>query len=253
MKRLATFLAAAFPHLAGAHPCPYDWNIEFTKATEIKGTSVLDFAEKFNQAVNKETHGRIQKAILVDWQPDTFKQVPEGSHFAGQMDELIHRYTTLMAPLIEKGIPAYGTVPIAIQFPAKFPVACLLDAELAKGSINYEETAKGLIVTRSRHALECRAYRLGEKFFQAVADDQREGRIPAKTDAAAYDFARFSGMTWSFTKPDPADSSGWSEVSFLKAVTLYLPKEKVVLAIETREKHEEMAKNLVERGFLPGQ
>lgn len=249
MKRITTFLIAITPLLAGAHPCPYDWNIEFANATEVKGTSVLDFAEKFNQAVSKETEGRIQKAILVDWQPDTFKKVPENSPFAEQMDELIHRYTTFMAPLIEKGIPAYGTVPITIKFPAKFPVACLLDAEFAKGSINYEETAKGLIVSRSRHLLECRVYPLSEKFFDAVADNQREGRTPAGNDAASYDFARFSDMTWSFTQRDPADSSGWSEVSMLNAVTLYLPKDKVMLAIETREKHEEMAKNLADRGF----
>lgn len=51
MNQIAALLIAMCPCLLAAHPCPYDWNIEFAANVEIKGTTLSDFVVKFNEAV----------------------------------------------------------------------------------------------------------------------------------------------------------------------------------------------------------
>lgn len=249
MNRVTAILIAMCPLTLSAHPCPFDWNIEFATDTEIKGTSLGDFIAKFNEAAKKETKGGITKAIIYNAKPDTFRKIPENSPFSTEMDALLQRYVEVTAPLVKKGLHDSGTAPIAVSFPAKIPVACLLAAEFYGEATNYEETKEGARVTRRREVLECRSYHVSERFLETVSEWRREDRIPVGAEAAPYIFASFSGMTWTFhTFPDPEKDS--VEESILGGVTRYLPENKVVLAIETKEKHEEMAKVMFERRFL---
>jgi len=56
-------------------------------------------------------------------------------------------------------------------------------------------------------------------------------------------------MMWAFhTHPDPEKDP--LEHPILPGVTLYLPEKGVVLAIETKDKHEEITKNMQERHYL---
>jgi len=97
--------------------------------------------------------------------------------------------------------------------------------------------------------LECRAYKVSARFLETVKEWQKEERIPTGEDPAAYVFATCSGMTWAFyTLPDP--TKDFVENSILKGVTLYIPAKEVVLAIDTKAKHEEITKTLWERQFL---
>ncbi len=43
VRRLFPIIAVFWPWLALAHPCPYDWNIEFSKPTTIKGKNLVKF------------------------------------------------------------------------------------------------------------------------------------------------------------------------------------------------------------------
>lgn len=252
MNRIAAILIATCPLTLSAHPCPFDWNIEFANDTEIKGTSLSDFVAKFNEAVKKETKSGITRAIIYDAKPDSFRKVPEDSPFSKEMDALFQRYIKVMAPLIKKGVGE--SAPIAISFPAKFPVACLLAAEFDGGATNYEETKEGARVTRRREVLECRSYQVSAKFLELVSECQREDRIAAGVQPPSDVFASVSGMTWAFeTISDSAQD--YVQESFIEGVTLYIPEQRVILAIETKDKHEEMTKVMTERGFLaaPGQ
>ena len=249
MNRIALLFIASVPCTLGAHPCPYNWNIEFSRDTEIKGKDLSDFVAKFNEAAKKETKGKITQAILMDPKPDSFLKVPEDSPYSAEMDLLIKRYSEASAPLIKKGLLEYGTAPITVRFPAKFPVACLLAATFDTGVTVFDETEEGARVTRSRAELECHAYHVNAKFLETAKEWLNEDRIPKGEEAAAYIFASFSGMTWAFyTLPDP--EKDFVENSILKGVTLYLPAKGIVLAIETKAKHEEMYKTLLERQFL---
>lgn len=249
MNRIALLLIASVPCTLWAHPCPYNWNIEFSRDTEIKGRNLSDFVAKFNEAAKKETKGKIAQAILIDPKPDSFLKVPENSPHSVEMDLLIKRYSEASAPLIKKGLLEYGTAPITVRFPAKFPVACLLAGTFGTGVTGFDETEEGARVTRSRAELECRAYQVNAKFIETAKEWQKEDRIPKGEEAAAYIFASFSGMTWAFyTLPDP--KKDFVENSILKGVTLCIPAKGVVLAIETKAKHEEMTKTLLERQFL---
>ena len=171
------------------------------------------------------------------------------------MDALFKRYDEVMVPLIKKGFGE--SAPIAISFPAKFPVACLLAALFdggCGGETNYKETKEGARVTRRREILECRSYQVSAKFLETVSEWQRENRIAAGVQPESYIFASFSGMTWAFdTFSDPAQD--YVQESFIDGVTQYIPEKKVILAIETKAKHEEMTKVMTERGLLltPGQ
>jgi hypothetical protein len=233
-----------------AHPCPFDWNIAFASDTEIKGTSLSDFVAKFNEAVTKETKSGITRAIIYDTKPDTFRKIPEDSPYSKEMDALFQRYVKVMKPLMKKGLGE--SAPIAISFLAKFPVACLLAAQFSGGYggvTNYEETKEGARVTRRREILECRAYQVSAKFLETVSEYQREDRIEAGVEPASYVFASFSGMTWAFDIYSES-AQDYVQESFLDGVTLYIPEKKVVLAIETKEKHEEISKVMTERGLL---
>jgi len=250
MNRTAAILIAMCPSSLIAHPCPFDWNIEFASDTEIKGTSLSDFVAKFNEAVTKETKSGIARAIIYDAKPDTFRKVPEDSPFSEEMDALFQRYVKVMEPLMKKGLGE--SAPIAISFPAKFPVACLLIAQFSEGyggATNYEETKEGARVTRRREILECRSYQVSAKFLGTVSEYQREDRIAAGVDPVSYVFASFSGMTWAFDIYSES-AQDYVQESFMDGVTLYIPEKEVMLAIETKDKHEEMTKVMTERFLL---
>ena len=247
MKRIATIVLAVWPLSVSAHPCPFDWNIEFSKAVKVSGENIKDFADKFNDAVSKQTKGKIPKAIIYTMKPDSFAKVPGTSPFASEMDTLIKRYSEVTAPLIKKGVLEYGGAPWEMEFPANFPVACILSSPNVD-AVHYEETRDGLKITIHRE-LECRAYHVSPKFLEIAKDYQRGEIIPAGGDYVSYFFARFSMMMWAFhTIPDPSKDS--IEEPILSGVTLYLPKKRVILAIETKEKHEETLKSMQERGYL---
>lgn len=248
MKQIAAMLIAISPLTLGAHPCPFAWNITFANDTKIKGASLSDFVAKFNEAVKKETKGGITRAIIYDEKPDTFQRVPDDSPYAKEMDELCKRYVQVMEPLKKKGFGASS--PLAIHFPAEFPVACILLASFDGGAeTNYEETKQGARVTRRREKLECHSYAVSAKFLETVGEWKREDRIAAGVPPESYLFATFSEMTWAFDTFSEA-SQDYVRESFLDGVTLYLPEKKVILAIETKDKHEEMTKVMTERGFL---
>lgn len=247
MKRIAMLMLAGWPLLAFAHPCPFDWNIEFSKPVEIRGATMADFARKLNEAVSKETNGKIKTTLVFESKPDSFTKVPENSAFARQMDTLIKRYGEVTAPLIAAGVEEYGTCPEDEQFPANFPIACILATTSSSGN-NYEETKDGAILTL-HHDFQCRAYRLSAQFIETVKEWQREDRIPEGAQPVPYLFATLSGMRNEFvTLPDPAKD--FVTKSIMDGVTLYIPEERVVLAIETKSKHDEMTQIMEERHFL---
>ena len=247
MKRIATLVLAAWPLSVSAHPCPFDWNVEFSEEVNISAKSIKDFTDQFNEAVSKQTKGKIPKAIIYAVKPDSFTKVPADSPFAKEMDALIQRYSEVTAPLIEKGVFEYGGAPKKIEFPANFPVACILSSPNT-GAVNYEETKDGLKITIHRE-LECRAYHVSPKFLEVAKDMKSRYQIPAGGDYVSYFFARMSEMMWAFhTMPDPAKDA--VEEPILTGVTLYLPEKRVILSIETKEKHDETIKSMQERGYL---
>lgn len=246
MNRTLALLLSIFPCALVAHPCPHDWNIIFADATEIKGTSLADFVEKFNEAAKTESKGEIEKAIILDLRPTTIRKVPEDSPFSKEMDELIKRHPEVLR---KKGFPEFGASPVAVEFPAKFPVACILAAIFSGGTMGYDETEAGAVVRDPRAELECRAYEVSDLLLEKAEEWQRDGHIPEDAPPLPYIFARFSGMTWAYyTYPDPEKDP--VEHSVLEGFTLYLPEKKVVLAIETKEMHGEMTKAMRERGYL---
>lgn len=230
-----------------AHPCPFDWNIEFSKTIEIHGATMADFANQLNVAVDKETKGRVKMAFLFQCIPDSFTKVPEKSPFARQMDTLIQRYAEVTAPFIAKGVNEYGTVSVSKEFIANFPIACIL-ARPSSPESDYKETKDGAILTL-HHDFQCRAYKISATFLETVKEWQREARIPEGVQPVPYLFAILSGMRKEFvTLPDPAKDIVVD--SIIDGVTLYIPEESVVLAIEGKSKHEEMTKTMTDRGFL---
>ena len=222
--------------------------LSFRRKIKISAKSIQDFADQFNEAVSKQTKGKVPKAIIHAVRPDSFTKVPADSPFAKEMDALIQRYSEVTEPLIKKGVFEYGGAPMTMEFPANFPVACILSSPNV-GAVNYEETKDGLKITIHRE-LECRAYHVSPKFLESAKDYQRGEQIPAGGDYVSYLFARFSMMMWAFHAiPDPAKDA--VEEPILSAVTLYLPEKGVILAIETKEKHEEtLGKSMQERGYL---
>ncbi len=249
MKRIAILMLAGWPILTGAHPCPFEWNIEFAANTEIKGTNLTDFVTEFNEAVKKEPEGKITHAIIFESKPDTFRKVPEDSPFSNEMDVLIKRYVEVTTPLIKKGVLEYGTTPVEISFSAKFPVACMLATEFNREGMNYVEAKGGAHVTRPRSVLECRAYQVSAEFLGKERKWERGDWIPVGLQPVPYFFASDNEMMWRFqTFPDPEKDS--VQVSILDGVTLFLPDKKVILAIETKEKHEEMTKSMQQRHYL---
>jgi hypothetical protein len=236
MKHIAILMLSGWPLLAPAHPCPFDWNIEFSKPVAIHGTTMADFAQKLNEAVNKETNGRVKTTFIFISKPDSFAKVPENSPFARQMDTLIQRYAEITA---QKPNSAYGTAPEDVEFPANVPIACVLD----RTSPNYKETKEGAILTLGHNDFQCRAYKINSKFLDYVKE-QREDPIPKGVQPVPYLFARISGMMGAFY------SLPIKEQSIIDGVTLYIPEERVVLVIETKTNHEKMTKIMQEKHLL---
>jgi hypothetical protein len=165
------------------------------------------------------------------------------------MDGLFQRYVEVIDPLMKKGFG--DSAPITMSFPAKFPVACLLLMQFSGGFTNYEEVKEGARVTRLREVLECRSYQISGKLIETASEWQDENRIPAGMQPVPYIFASFSGMSWAFDTYSEV-ANDYDQESFLNGVTLYIPEKKVVLAIETKDKHKEITKVLTERGLLGG-
>lgn len=250
MKRIAALILAGWPLSVSAHPCPFDWNIEFSKAVKISGRNIEDFAKQFNDAARKQTKGKIPNAIIYAVKPDSFTKVPSDSPFAKEMDVLIRRYSEVTAPLIKKGVSEYGGSPQDVEFPKNFPVACILAAQFScnRDAKNYEEAKEGLKITIHRE-LECRAYHVSAKFLEIAKEWQSGEQIPAGGDTVSYFFARCSEMMWAFHAiPDPTKDS--VEEPILAGVTLYLPEKRVILAIETKNEHEKITKNMQESHYL---
>ena len=245
MSRIAGLILAASMGALDAHPCPFDWNIVFAKDTEIKGENIGDFVAKFNEAVRKETAGKITEAIIYEKGPVKHLKVPEDSRHSGEMDALFKRHTEAMEAMAKKGLGPGA--PIEMNFLAKFPVACTLAAMFDGGATNYQETKEGARIVRQ--TLECRAYHLSAKLLERVGEYQREDRIPPGMQPESYIFATFGSMAWAFDTYSES-TQDYVQESFLEGVTHYIPEEKVILAIETKEKHEEMTKALTERGYL---
>ena len=249
MNRTFAVLLSISPCALIAHPCPHDWNIHFAENTEIKGDNLADFLTKFNEAVKKESKDKVGKAIILDLRPTAIRKVPEDSPFSKEMNELIKRYPEVLR---KEGFPEFGSSPIALEFPAKFPVACLLIATFSGNQMGYEETEAGAVVSDLRADLECRAYEVSDLLLEKAEEWRREGHILEGAPPLPYIFARFSEMTWAYqTYPDPENPlEDPVERSVLVGVTLYIPGKEVVLAIETKEKHAEMTKAMGERGYL---
>lgn len=238
---------AAWPLLACAHSCPYDWNIRFSKQNTFRATNLVDFAEQFNAAVREETKGAVTNAIVVDLKAATFRRQPEESPFAEQMNDLIQRHFEITAPLIEKGAEGYDLGPVAEVFPSKFPVACILSGIIAAKGMGYNETKDGAIVTRRHHKFECHAYRISNALLELVAERQRAGKIHRDFKPIPVVFAQESGMKWTLMVPSgPRSASG---EFILDAVTDYLPQEKVMLVIETPKGHERLVETLKEKKY----
>ena len=247
MKPIAALILAGWPLSVVAHPCPFDWNIEFLEPVKISGKNLEEFTKRFNEAVGKQTKGKIPKAIVYSVKPDSFTHVPSDSPFVKEMEMLIQRYSEVTAPLIKKGVSEYGGAAMDVDFPASFPVACIL-ASPNVGAVNYEEAKEGLKITIHRE-LECRAYHVSAKFLEEAKEMQLGEQIPEEGDPVSLFFARFSEMNWAFhTDSEPAQDS--VEVPILAGVTAYLPEKRVILVIETRAKHEEITKNMKERRYL---
>lgn len=247
MHRIASMLITFCPCMLSAHPCPFDWNINFAQKTDISGTSLSNFVEKFNEAAKKETKGGIARAIIYDEKPDTLRKIPGNTPFSNEMDGLFRRYVEVMDFLKKKGLGDSG--PISLSFPAKIPVACVLSTQFSNGYTDYEEVKEGARISRLREVLECRSYHVSGKLIETASKWQNENRIPAGMQPVPYIFASFSGMTWAFdTFSDEAND--YVQESFLDGVALYIPEKKVVLAIETKDKHEDITKVLTERGLL---
>ncbi len=96
--------------------------------------------------------------------------------------------------------------------------------------------------------LECRAYKLSDKFLETVADDQRDKRVPAGFEPITYTFARYSGMIWPFYVFD-APKNG-KEESIVEGVTLYLADKKIILVLDTKKSHIALTKSMSSRGYL---
>jgi hypothetical protein len=247
MKRIAALIIVGWPFAVSAHPCPYDWNIAFSQTTKIEGKTLADFVKQFNEAVRKQTNGTIKKAIVYEVKSDTFTKIPEKSPFSEQMDTLIRHYAEVTTPLIKRGVFEYGGTPTDAEFSANSPVACLLAATFSRVGGGYDETKEGAMVTIHRE-LECRAYKLSDKFLKRVDEDEREGRVPQDCKPVPYTFARYSGMKWELNLFD--EQNDLRAESIVNGVTLYLPDSKVIIAIETNKGHEELAKSMKERGYL---
>lgn len=244
MKVGVLWLLSGWFSWALAHPCPYDWNIQFSKRTEIRGENLADFVQKLNDAVRKQSNRKVSVAMVLENKPDHFTKVPADSPFEGQMDALIRRYGVITAPLIKIGVFCYGTAPVEMDFPANFPIACLLSALFSDEDGTYLEQKGGARVLIQQR-LECRAYKIKPSLLKVAKENEEEGRVPEKVKPVEYTFARYSGMRWQM---DVAGKEGVQ--SILSGVVCFLPKQKVILAIETKRGHEMIERGMSERGYI---
>lgn len=249
MKRITILLIALIPLSCWAHPCPYDWNVEFEKTTTIRGESYAEFAKLFNEAVSKETKGVVKKAIVLESKADSLTKVPEDSEFAGQMDVLFRRYKKRTDPLIAKGVWQYGAAPLEIEFPGRFPVACLLSGRFEGRAMRSVEAEEGLMVTIQRR-LECRAYRLSESFLRVLEEEKRADVNPAMSEAAQRLFAQYGGVMCEMTVQAGLEKS--ERVSILNGVTLHIPERRVMLVLESEIGHERLIRVMGGRGYIEG-
>jgi len=227
---------------ACSHATRYAWDVHLPKDLSVKGTSLSNAVDIINGAVRESTANRIPKAIILDVGPVTITKVPADQYLNTNMDVLIERYHTEMAPIIAKGAEGYETCPVWEYFPARLRLSDVSIALAMECDMDFEYRQNGVVLKSPRKFLECRTYKVSDALLKLVEERQKAGQIYHAFKPVPVTFAQESSMTWTFMVNDGPNRFTGEDA--LEAVTFYLPDKKCILVIETAEGHKRIQENL---------
>jgi hypothetical protein len=232
---------------ACSHATRYAWDVRLPKDLPVKGTSLSNTVDIINAAVRESTAGRIPKVIILDVGPVTVAKVCVDQDLNSNMDVLIERYHTEMAPIIAKGAEGYETCPVWENFPLRYRLSDASITLAMECGMDFEYRQDGVILKNPRKLLECRAYKVSDALLKLVEERQKAGQIYHAFKPVPIIFAQESSMTWSFMVNDGPNQFRGEEA--LDAVTLYLPDRKCILVIESAQGHKRIQENLKAKGL----
>ena len=238
-----------------AHPCPYSWNIEFQEETKISGKDLTEFVANFNKALELESDGKFKDVVSFSIKPDSLTIVPKDCPRKVEKEHLIEKYREASKILRKAGAFRYGGLPIETTIPSDFPVACLLIMEMTQYGEDYQEGEEGAVLTIHRK-LECRTYKLTDKFLGRVKEQIERGDVPNDSEPVGYTFASFGGLDRSMTLPIPIDPEKdewgrmWKEVEIVDAVVKYFDEGREIIVLQAAAMHEEIGASMLKRGYI---
>jgi hypothetical protein len=232
---------------ACSHATRYTWDVRLPKDVPGKGTSLSNAVDIINAAVRESTTDRIPKVIILDVGPVTITKVCADQDLNSNMDVLIERYHTEMAPIIAKGAEGYETCPVWENFPARCRLSDVSIVLAMNCGMDFDYTQDGVVLKSPRKLLECRAYKVGDALLKLVEERQKAGQIYHAFKPVPVIFAQESSMTWSFMVNDGPNRFTGEDA--LDAVTFYLPDKKCILVIENAQGHKRIQENLKAKGI----
>jgi hypothetical protein len=225
----------------------YAWDVRLPRELPADGTSLSNAVDIINAAVRESTANRIPNAIILDVGPVTITKVAAGQDLNTNMDVLIERYHTEMAPIIAKGAEGYETCPVSENFPARLRLSDVSIALAMECGMDFEYRQDCVVLKSPRKFLECRAYKVSDALLKLVEERQKAGQIYHAFKPVPVIFAQESSMTWTFMVNDGPNRFKGEDA--LDAVTFYLPDKKCILIIENAEGHKRIQENLKAKGL----
>lgn len=232
---------------ACSHATRYAWDVRLPKDLPANGISLSNAVDAINTVVRESTANRIPKVITLDVGPVMITKVAADQDLSTNVDVLIERYHTEMAPIIAKGAEGYETCLVWEDFPARLHVSDVSITLAMDCSMNFEYRQDGIVLKNPRKYLECRAYKVSDALLKLVEEKQNAGQIIHAFKPVPLVFAQESSMTWSFMVNDGPNQFKGEDA--LDAVTFYLSDKKCILVIEDAAGHKRIQENLKAKGL----
>ncbi len=219
------------------HQLPYKWDSYVQRDLEFEMAPMSNVIKAINAAICEASEGEVPEAIKLDTTPTRITKVNSDPTLDQQMDQLIADFRENEKEMERKGAWGFESKPYTGRVDGDHSLGCTL-VMMGSDGLQWEPKEDALHVSRSPREMECRVYGVGDELIRTTEDWIAKGRTHAEPDwdPVCFVFVKMAKMrSWSIMVPSgPHSASGEFR---LNKVTKYLPDRKVILALDTPERH----------------
>lgn len=226
------------------HQLPYKWDSYVQRDLEFEMEPMSNVIKAVNDAISETSGGQVPEAIKLDATPTRIVKVNSDQTLNEHMDQLIAEFRENEKEMLRKGARGFESTPYTGVIHGNHSLGCTL-VMMGSDGLQWKPKEDALHVCRFPSEMECRAYRVNDVLIRTTEDWIAKGRTHAEPDwdPVCFVFVKMAKMqSWSIMVPSgPHSASGEFR---LNKVTKHLPDMKVILALDTPERHEAAEEHL---------